>query len=531
MRGQLLVCFFIFQIIVCLPSTMAEPFSFDEVKALARERAAQPYVAPTEEIDPFWRGLDYDQHRQIRFKQDQGLWAAENLPFSLDFFHPGWTANKTIDISEIIDGEDKPVPFSLDWFDYGKTTVPSGVALPKGYAGWRARYRLNSADYMDEFLVHLGASYFRCIPANSPYGLSARGLSINSALPGVAEEFPDFQHFWLERPKPGDTTLTYYALLDGPSVAGAWKFVVSPGAESVIEVEVELTMRNEVTQLGLVPFSSMFWFGELTRPKPYDFRPEVHDSDGLAITLANGEHHFRPLDHTVGQWRHCVYTLDNPTSWSLLQRDRAFHSYQDAEARYHERPGVTVEPVSGLGKGRLHLIEMPTVDEAGDNVVLVWEPADLPKPGVPFNYAYRLKWLQSPLPSGLFQVRASGYGHPVQKPDQLLFTIEYAKPLNPEPKVGERTWDPIENLVPEVTCLDASAKLIHVGLSDLSMNWVDDLPAGLGRGDSLHMPQVLRAFFVIEPTPGTNQLDLTCVLKDESGKPVSEKWLFLWQRP
>ncbi|MCB1036523.1 MAG: glucan biosynthesis protein, partial [Acidobacteria bacterium] len=261
-------------------------------------------------------------------------------------------------------------------------------------------------------------------------------------------------------------------------VAGAYQFTITPGVETVMDVEAEITLRKPVQQLGLAPFSSMYWFGEGTLPKPNDFRPEVHDSDGLLMELESGNLHFRPLEHTHNRFRHCVFTLEKPRSWTLVQRDRQFISYQDKEARYHERPSVRVEPVSGMETGKLHLIEMPTIDETGDNVVLVWEPVPAPEVGKPFRFHYRLRWMRDPQPSGLFTVRATRVGTPVQKPDELLVVVDFAKPLQPVRKTGYPKWDDIKDWKPVVTLNQETAKLLHVGLEDMSMAFVDDLPAG-----------------------------------------------------
>lgn len=506
-------------------------FSFEALKEEARAAAARPPATPRQELADYWKNLTYDQHRDIRFKMESGLWAKDQNPFSIDFFHPGWTAKKMVTIHEVADGRATPLAFDRSLFDYGKQGVPDGTPAPPGYAGWRARCHLNSADYMDEFLVFLGASYFRAIPAQAPYGLSARGLSINSGLPGVPEEFPDFTHFYLERPGKDAKSLTAWALLEGESVTGAYQFRITPGTETVMDIEAEITLRKPVRQLGLAPFSSMFWFGEGTHPRPYDFRPEVHDSDGLRMDLANGNIHYRPLEHSANRYRHCVFTMEKPRAWSLVQRDRSFLSYEDTEARYHERPSATVKPVSGFDHGRLHLIELPTTDETGDNIVLLWEPEPALKPGEPFRFHYRLHWQRDPAPSGLFAVRATRSGHPVQQPQQVLVTIDFAKPLQPQPRTGNPKWDDISGIQPVVTFNQKEVKLIHAGLTDMSMANVDALPAGIGRSDQLHMPQVLRAFFVIEPPPGTDQIDMTCELHNKDGKAISERWLYLWMRP
>jgi glucans biosynthesis protein len=509
----------------------AEDFSFEKLREKARAMAAAPHAPSKRTLDDFWKNLTYDQHRDIRFKMESGLWAEEKGPFSIDFFHPGWTAKEMVDVHEVVDGKSESLKFDLSLFDYGKQKIPAGTPPPAGYAGWRARCHLNSQDYMDEFLVFLGASYFRAIPAHSPYGLSARGLSINSGLPGVPEEFPVFTEFHLQKPEKDAKSLKAWAILDGPSVAGAYQFTITPGTETVMDIEAEITLRKPVQQLGLAPFSSMYWFGEGTHPKPFDFRPEVHDSDGLLMELESGNLHYRPLEHTDHQFRHCVFTMERPRSWALLQRDRSFSSYQDIEARYHERPSVRVEPVKGFDHGKLHLIEMPTIDETGDNAILLWAPEPALEAGKPFHFHYRLRWMRDPAPSGLFSVRATRSGNPVQQPDQLLMTIDFAKPLQPQAKVGDPKWDDIKGIKPVVTLNQKNVKLIHVGMDDMSMANVDELPAGLGRSDKLHMPQVLRAFFVIEPPKDMTQIDMTCELQDASGKAISERWVYLWMKP
>lgn len=508
----------------------AEEFSFDTLRAKARTLAAGPYVETKQNLADYWKNLTYDQHRDIRFKMESGLWWDQKAPFSVDFFHPGWTATKTVPMSEVANGKAEPLVFNQSLFNYGKNEIPKGTPAPPGYSGWRARTHLNSPDYMDEFLVFLGASYFRAIPAHDMYGASARGLSVNSGLPGVPEEFPDFSEFYLQKPEKDAKSLKAWALLNGQSVAGAYQFTITPGVETLMDIEMELTLRRPVQQLGLAPFSSMFWFGEGTFPRPYDFRPEVHDSDGVQMELASGNLHYRPLEHSKDQFRHCVFTLEKPRSWSLLQRDRSFASYQDVEAGYHLRPSVRVEPIEGFDLGKLHLIEMPTPDETNDNVILLWEPQTL-EVGRAYHFHYRLRWMHDPAPSGQFVVKATRSGTPVKKPNQILMAVDFAKPLQPEKKVGDPKWDDATKLKPVVTVNQPGAKLIHVGFTDMSMANVDDVAVGDGRSPDRHMPQVLRAFFVVEPDADLNDIDMTCELQDETGKAVSERWLYLWKRP
>ena len=51
-----------------------------------------------------------------------------------------------------------------------------------------------------------------------------------------------------------------------------------------------------VKTLGIAPLTSMFFFGE-NQPRPQDFRPEVHDSDGLMMATGDGEWLWRPLQN------------------------------------------------------------------------------------------------------------------------------------------------------------------------------------------------------------------------------------------
>ncbi len=509
----------------------ADDFSYDKLRAKVREIAAKPYVSPKQDLADYWKNLTYDQHRDIRFKRESGLWATDKLPFSIDFFHPGWTAKKTVEIHEVFEGKSRPLTFDRRLFDYGQQVIPSEIPPPPGYAGWRARCLLNSQDYMDEFLVFLGASYMRAIPANSPYGLSARGLSIDSGMPGVIEEFPDFTTFYLERPAKDSKSLKTWAILNSESAAGTYQFTITPGRETIMEIDAEITMRRKVKQLGLAPFSSMFWFGKSTWPKPLDFRPEVHDSDGVQMELKDGTFQYRPLEQNHKQFRHCAFTLDHPRSWALFQRDRLFANYQDPEARYNERPSVRVEPLEGFDSGLLHLIEMPATDETSDNAILVWEPQPEFKPGKAYHIRYRLIWMRDNPPTPVFAVKATRFGTPVQKPNQMLVVVDFAKPLQAIPRVGDPKWDSILSMKPVITIDQKTAVIVSSGLTDISMANADDLPNKIGRSKSLHMPQVLRAFFVVEAPKFIDKMEMTCEIQDTAGKLLSERWTYLWMKP
>ena len=279
---------------------------FTSLQSLVADLAHKPYVAPQKPLDPFFDGLKYDDHRQIRFKADAAHYGELDNTFRIEFFHPGWTAKKTVGMYDLAGGLATPVKYDPKLFDWGALKVPAAVQYPDGFAGFRVLAPDSFLNRRFEFLVFMGASYFRSVTTELGFGLSARGLSVNT-IGGEPEEFPDFTHFWFEKPQAGDRFFKCLALLNGPSVVGAYSFETMPGKTTEMFVKGTVHLRKPVKSLGISPFSSMFWFGENTHPKPYDFRPEVHDSDGLQIKLADGRYLWRPLDNTPGQLRLSIF--------------------------------------------------------------------------------------------------------------------------------------------------------------------------------------------------------------------------------
>jgi glucans biosynthesis protein len=129
----------------------------------------------------------------------------------------------------------------------------------------------------------------------------------------------------------------------------------------------------------------MFLFGEEAPASFGDFRPEVHDSDGLLLRARDGEWLFRPLRNPQRTTRSQL-RLDSPRGFGLLQRDREFASYQDLEARYERRPSAWVEPVGDWGPGALHLLEIASRSETHDNVAMAWVPDKVPEQGLSLRY-------------------------------------------------------------------------------------------------------------------------------------------------
>lgn len=368
-----------------------QPFSFDWLDARMREAAKVDYVAPVDAPDVIG-SLDYDSYRKIQFNPKSARWQDDGVLFRLHAFHPGWLYKQTVAIHEVVDGVQTPVAFSTDDFIYyGELAlqVRAHTTLP-GVAGFRLNTPLNRADLFDELVSFVGASYFRALARDNSYGLSARGLAINTGLSGE-EEFPRFSDFWLERPKAGQEDVVLYAALDSPSCTGAYRFVIRPGAETRIDVTAKLHFRRDVEQLGVAALTSMFLFDEKNSNYFDDYRPQVHDSNALMVMRNDGDVLWRPLNNPP---RLASTYLNEPNlkSFGLIQRDRDFSEYQDAGAHYHDRPSVLVEPVGSWGEGAIRLVEIPSDLEGNDNIVSFWVPAEKPRAGESREYSYRLHW-------------------------------------------------------------------------------------------------------------------------------------------
>lgn len=476
----------------------ADPFSYQGLVARARELAARPYAAPPSTVPADLQRLDYDQYRDIRYRPARSWWHDDHLRFELQFFHPGFIFRNTVQISEL-DGDDAHrIPFSPDLFDYGHNhlTVPPESM---GFAGFRILYPLNKPG--DEVGAFQGASYFRMVCADAVYGLSARGIAVDSGEPN--EEFPSFTDFWIEKPGRADRVLTLYALLDGPSLSGAYRFDIAPGPETVVEVRETLFLRRRPQVLGIAPLTSMYWHGESGAEQVHDFRPQVHDSDGLMLHTGAGEWLWRPLVNPPSE-RIAAFSDQNPRGFGLLQRERRFCAYEDIEAQYQRRPSAWVEPLGDWGAGSVRLVELFTPDETNDNIVAYWTPAELPPPGQPLEYSYRLHWFLDQIhPPGSWVVATRHGRSRTQEPDLERFLLDFDGP-SLRPLSASAPVQPVVTVGP-------GAALIHSSVE--------------------HDPfdGTWRAAFALRPDGSGRPVELRCFLTMPGKGALSETWSYLWQ--
>ncbi|WP_370576336.1 glucan biosynthesis protein [Paracoccus sp. MC1854] len=372
-------------------------FGFEEVARIATDLARAAHVEPPSTLDPPFSDLGYDAYRGIRFRREADPWA--DIPgFGLDLLPPGMLFTKAVRINLVEGGVVRPLGFDPSVFDFDENTFPPDAAqMPPGNMGWsgfRLRTVLNHPGFLDELAVFQGASYFRVLGRGNRYGLSARGLALGTGSP-EGEEFPFFREFWVHTPDPVNQSVTVHALLDSPSVSGAFEFVLTVGDNTMVATRAALVPRRDLMDVGVAPLTSMFWFGPGDRGTFDDYRPAVHDSDGLEMVTGSGQRLWRGLNNPA-TLQISAFADRDPRGFGLMQRSRDFDDYQDAEAHYELRPSAWIEPAEGWGEGAVVLVEIPLESEFHDNIVSFWKPAQPLLAGVRHDFAYGQRFGATP---------------------------------------------------------------------------------------------------------------------------------------
>ncbi|HET9389098.1 MAG TPA: glucan biosynthesis protein D [Steroidobacteraceae bacterium] len=384
-----------------------QPFDYARLKGLARTMADAPYRAPPDRLPPAVAQLDWDHWQSIRFRDEHSIWATDGLRFRVQFAHLGFRINKPVRMYLVEDGTAQEIAFDPAMYDYSRAGIsPSQLPPTLGFAGFRVYFH---TDWTRDCAAFQGASYFRAVDGQLQYGMSERGLAIDCGM-STPEEFPDFIAYYLERPQKDSSRLTVYGLLDSPSTAGAYRFIIDVNDTLVMDIDSALYPRKQIERLGIAPGTSMFFCGKNDRHASEDWRPEIHDSDGLQLWNGAGEWLWRPLtDPTIVRVN--SFTDSGPRGFGLMQRERDFAQYQDDGVFYDRRPSVWTEPKSNWGKGSVMLVEIPTQDETMDNIVAFWTPADKPQRGQEYLFGYRLYWCrENPFGPALATVRATYTG-------------------------------------------------------------------------------------------------------------------------
>ena len=476
------------------PERAGEPFDREVLLAHAAEIAKRPYEDPIRRNAPELK-LNYDQYRSIRFKNDAAIWSGENRTFTVDLFYPGFIFNVPVNINLVVAKMARRVVFTNDLFESDANALVAN-GPDAGYSGFRVRTPLNKPDYMDEFLVFQGASYFRAIARGQLYGLSARGLAVRTAR-AEGEEFPAWTEFWIERPAERAERIVIHAILQSRSVVGAYTFSARPGNDTVIDVDATLFARTELTAFGVAPLTSMFLFDSSNRARFDDYRNAVHDSDGLQMVNGRGERIWRPLANPAAL-QISGFVDDNPKGFGLVQRKRNFDDYEDAEALYNKRPSLWVEPKGQWGSGHVELVEIPSDREIHDNIVAYWQPKTPIAAGQKASFSYRMRFTSEPLDATLARVVATRSGAALQNQDQRSFVIDY-RGRGPAPA----------DLKPEV--------------------WSSAGTVLNARAHAIQGTDIYRVSFELDPGRGEDIIELRLV-PTSNGKPWGETWLYRWSQ-
>jgi glucans biosynthesis protein len=388
------------------------PFSWDALQARAKAMAGAAYAPPPRPSPEVLERIDYDAHGRIRFRTELALFADGPGEFPVTFFHLGRFFQKPVRMHVVEGGQAREIVYDDRYFDMPEDSPAHQLPDNSGFAGFRFQEpRGGKLDWRrNDWAAFLGASYFRAIGELYQYGLSARGIAVDTAVFGRDEEFPDFTHVYFETPAPGSDTVTVLALLDGPSLSGAFRFVMRRAKAVIMDVEKHLFVRRDVERFGVAPLTSMYWYSEKAKPTALDWRPEVHDSDGLALWTGGGERIWRPLNNpprTIAS----TFTDESPRGFGLMQRDRAFDNYLDG-VHYDRRPSLWIEPQGAWGRGSVQLVEIPTDDEIHDNIVAMWVPAEPARAGGTYAFRYRMHWsAEDPYPTPLARCVATRFGN------------------------------------------------------------------------------------------------------------------------
>jgi glucans biosynthesis protein len=483
----------------------AKPFDYAWLKGQARYLASNAFQPSKELLPPAMASLGYDQYQSLRFRTDHSLWGDAGSAFRLQFFHVGRGFAQPVHLFEVIDGKAREILYDTGMFEFDKAGIDPGIMRDHaGFAGFRVQF---VTDWKADVAAFLGAAYFRAVGGDTrQYGLSARALAVDTAFPRP-EEFPRFTSFWFERPAKGAGSMTLYALMDSPSISGALRFQISPGGTQIMDIDAAFYPRKPIERLGIAPLTSMFYYGENDRRAVNDWRPEIHDSDGVSMWTGGGEWIWRPLTNPA-QTHFNSFADENPRGFGLLQRDRVWDHYQDDGVYYDRRPSLWVEPKGGWGKGAVQLVEIPTADETNDNIVLFWNPQDKPKGGEELLFSYRLYWgTHVPFVPSLAQVIATrtGIGGIVGQRRQYYswhFAVDFAG--------GELGALAKDANVEAVISTSRGSSTEHV-----TTHYVVEFKG-------------YRALFDVRPPDDSNDpVDLRLFLRID-GRPLTETWIYQW---
>ena len=476
--------------------------SFEELRQNAIQIAALPFDA-SPALPDAWSNLSYDEYRKVVFDPNKAIWRSEGAPFFLEAFHRGFVHRDQVTLHEIRNGKSETIPFRASMFDYRGELDGSTLVPDFGFAGFRVVGKFPGQADWQEMLTFLGASYFRARTATGVYGASARGLAIDVGL-NKPEEFPVFRSFWAEKPLDGASTVRVLALMDSPSVVGAYQFQFEPGKDrTVLSVDASLVFRHAVERVGIAPLTSMWMWGDGLDGPTEDSRPEVHDSDALLICNRSDDLQDRWTCRSLMRQNYPSIVQIPQTKlmgFGLAQRDVQLDHYKDNEAKYHLRPSIWVEPTTDWGRGSIQLLELPAEHEGIDNVAVWWSPSNPIPPMTPLPLSYRITFASGdPTIHSLLKLVAHRVERAAGNAQAFEIGLDFAS--------GAHTQEIVEPSIVEVVCSGVRCDIEQTkATQNKDGSWTIALTA--------------------RPTNSTDPFELSVQLV-QSGRPLSETWSYL----
>lgn len=469
--------------------------SFDRQWLLNRAKtlASEPFVPVILADDSPLASMTYDDYKKIQFERGATIWSKEDRPFRLIPLVPGFLFKTPVNLNLVVGGVARRILYNPKIFDFDSTSSDLAKAQPGGYSGITLLHPINRPDKWDEVMVFQGGTYFRALGKNNWYGLSARGLAINTARP-QGEEFPVFTDFYIEKPRPNANSMVVHAIMQSQSATGAFSFSIIPGERTFVDVNSVIYPRQDITHYGIAPLTSMILFNAMARNRFDDVRPAVHDSDGLLYITANGERVWRPLNNPK-RLAVSAFAAEGFKGFGLLQRHRQFTDFQDIEAHYHDRPSTWVIPTNDWGKGAVHLIEIPTDKEIHDNIVAFFQPEQVMQAGQAYQFDYRMIFGASVAADDLpGRIVHSASGLALNEEERREFFIDYQA----------------ESFPPD---LEVVASASTGNITHTLVTYVEEI----GR---------LRVY--IKFAPGQAELSELRVALQQQGKQWGESWVYRW---
>ena len=471
----------------------AEPFDPGSIAAQARMLAKKPFRPPDSDLPDVFKTLSYEQYVSIRAKPGTAIWLNEATGFLLEPLHRGMAFATPMTLNLVENGTVRRLAYDSRAFDFGALQVPPS-SKDLGFSGFRVLRPRDEGEALEVALFQ-GYSFFRAEARGQSLGAVARALAIRTAdVDG--EELPLLRAAWIEKPTLASNALVIHALLDSPSLTGAFRFTLRPGEATLIDTECTLFTRVEVANFGLGAMQATALLGPLDRRRLDDIRPEVADVSGLQVLTSQDEWLWRPVSNRE-TLQISSFADQNPKGFGFIQRHRRFEQFQDDDQHWELRPSLWIEPIGEWGAGAVQLIEIPSDAETNDNIVAFWRPKSPLPAGAEQSFAYRQFWCWTPPSRPPLAIAALARGGRVGK--RRRFLVEFS---------GDVLGD-LQRTADMKPMLSASPGTI----TDM-------------RGFLSREAKSFRVLFDLDPG-GESFSEIRLVL-ESGGKPLSETWLYRW---